>query len=48
MDSAQALSTLEDPATDVEGMTNGFATVTPLNPDLTLSQKIRSFRFVTR
>lgn len=41
-------SVLNDPATDVDGLTNGFATVTPLNPDLTLSQKIKSFRFVTR
>jgi 5'-nucleotidase len=41
-------STLIDPETDVEGLVNGFATVTPLNPDLTVSQKMRSFRFLTR
>ena len=40
-------STLNDPATDVDGLTNGFATLTPLNPDLTVSQKIKSFRFLT-
>jgi len=39
-------STLNDPATDVDGLTNGFATLTPLNPDLTVSQKIKSFRFL--
>src|SRR5262245_5902372 len=37
-----------DPATDAEGLHNGFATLTPLNPDLTVSQKIRSFRFLLR
>jgi 5'-nucleotidase len=37
-----------DPETDVEGLVDGFATLTPLNPDLTASQKIRSFRFLTR
>jgi hypothetical protein len=37
-----------DPATDVEGLANGFATITPLNPDLTVSQKLRSFRFLLR
>ena len=45
---SDCLSVLGDPATDVEAMTNGFATVTPLNPDLTMSQKIRSFRFLVR
>ena len=29
-------STLDDPATDIQGLVNGFATVTPLNPDLTV------------
>jgi 5'-nucleotidase len=42
------LSTVTDPATDVEGLANGFATLTPLNPDLTASQKIRGFRFLLR
>lgn len=43
------LSTLIDPATDVEAMVNGFASITPLNPDLTVSsQKLRSFRFLLR
>jgi 5'/3'-nucleotidase SurE len=41
-------STLTDPATDVEGLANGFATITPLNPDLTASQRIRRFRFLVR
>ncbi len=40
--------TLDDPATDIDGLTNGFATVTPLNPDLTMAQKIRSFRFLVK
>src|SRR5262245_35952648 len=42
------LSTVTDPETDVDALANGFATLTPLNPDLTLSQKIRSFRFLLR
>lgn len=42
------LSTLAEPTTDVEGLANGFATLTPLNPDLTVSQKIRAFRFLVR
>ena len=41
-------STLTEPTTDLEAFTNGFATVTPLNTDLTASQSIRSFRFLTR
>jgi 5'-nucleotidase len=40
------MSTVIDPATDVIGLANGFATITPLNPDLTVSQKIRGFRFL--
>jgi 5'-nucleotidase len=42
------LSAVTDPATDVDGLANGFATLTPLNPDLTVSQKIRGFRFLVR
>jgi 5'-nucleotidase len=41
-------SGITDPATDAEGLANGFATLTPLNPDLTSSQKIRTFRFLLR
>lgn len=41
-------SAVTDPQTDVEGLANGWATITPLNADLTLSQKIRSFRFLVR
>jgi broad specificity polyphosphatase/5'/3'-nucleotidase SurE len=45
---SNCLSTVTDPATDVDGLTNGFATLTPLNPDLTVSQEIRGFRFLLR
>lgn len=41
-------STLVKPANDVEAMANGFATVTPLNPDLSTSQKLRGFNFLVR
>jgi 5'/3'-nucleotidase len=41
-------SALVDPETDAEALANGFATLTPLNPDLTVSQKIRGFRFLVR
>jgi 5'-nucleotidase len=39
-------STLENPTTDIQAMNNGFASVTPLNPDLTLDNKLRRFRFL--
>jgi 5'/3'-nucleotidase len=39
-------STLADPATDIEAMNNGFAAVTPLNPDVTTDNKLRRFRFL--
>ncbi len=42
------LSGVTDPGTDVDALANGFASITPLNPDLTMSQKIRSFRFLVR
>ena len=45
---ANCLSTLTNPATDLEALMNGFATLTVLNPDLTASQKMRGFRFLTR
>jgi 5'/3'-nucleotidase len=41
-------STLAHPATDVEAMNNGLAAVTPLDPDLTVSGRLRGFRFVER
>lgn len=41
-------STLTKPQTDVEAMANGFASVTPLNPDLSTSQKLRGFDFLVR
>lgn len=41
-------SVSEDPATDIEAMNNGFAAVTPLNPDLTVDNKLRRFRFLRR
>lgn len=36
-------STLEKPATDLEAMNNGFASLTPLNPDLTVDGKLKKF-----
>ena len=41
-------STLEDPATDLEAMNNGFASVTPLNPTLTVDSKIKKFKFLAK
>lgn len=41
-------STLADPATDVEAMTNGFASVTPLTPDLSLDSGLERFAFLER
>lgn len=41
-------SVLVDPETDIVAMANGYATLTPLNPDLTVSQRIKSFRFLVR
>jgi len=42
-------STLKDPATDAQALTNGFASVTPLNPDLTVdASRLRRFRFLER
>lgn len=45
---ADCNSVLEDPTTDIEAMNNGFASVTALNPDLTLDNKLKRFRFVTK
>jgi broad specificity polyphosphatase/5'/3'-nucleotidase SurE len=39
-------STVGNPQTDVQAMVNGFASVTPLNADLTMSGNLRSFRFL--
>ena len=39
-------STVGNPQTDVQAMVNGFASVTPLNADLTTSGNLRSFRFL--
>ena len=41
-------STLASPTTDVEAMVNGFASVTPLNADLTTSGNLGKFRFLLR
>lgn len=41
-------STLEDPTTDIEAMNNGFASVTALNPDLTVDGKLKRFKFLRR
>jgi 5'-nucleotidase len=39
-------STLTDPATDVEAMTNGFASITPLTPDLSFDSALERFAFL--
>lgn len=41
-------STLEKPASDIEAMNNGFASVTPLNPTLTVDSSIKRFRFLAK
>ncbi len=41
-------SLLEKPGSDLEAMNNGFASVTPLNPDLTVDSKLKRFRFVEK
>lgn len=41
-------STLEGPATDIEAMNNGFASVTPLNPTVTPDSRWKKFRFLAR
>ena len=46
--SSNCQSTLVKPTNDVEAMANGFATETPLNPDLSNAQKIRGFSFLVR
>jgi 5'-nucleotidase len=46
--SSDCTSTLDDPASDIEAMVNGFASVTPLNPSLTTDSKLKKFRFLAR
>lgn len=41
-------STLTKPTTDIEAMNNGFASVTPVNPTLTVDSRIRKFRFLAK
>jgi 5'-nucleotidase len=41
-------STLEDPTTDIEAMNNGFASVTAINPDLTVDGKLKRFKFLKK
>ena len=42
-------STLATPTTDLEGMKNGFATVTPMGPDMTVSGfKLKDYAFVEK
>ena len=45
---SNCMSTLEKPLTDLQAMNNGFASVTPLNPDLTVDSRLKKFRFVRR
>jgi 5'-nucleotidase len=42
------LSTLEDPAHDIAAFTNGFISLTALNPDLTVDNKLKRFKFLTK
>jgi len=41
-------STLASPGTDVEAMSNGFASVTPLGTDATLAGDPQRFQFLER
>lgn len=41
-------STFENPTTDIEAMTNGFASVTPLNPTVTPDSKWKKFKFLAK
>jgi 5'-nucleotidase len=41
-------STLTDPVDDVTALTNGFATLTPLTPDLSLDSDLEQFDFLTK
>ena len=45
---SDCLSTLTKPTTDIEALNNGFASVTPLNPTLTVDSRIRKFRFLAK
>jgi 5'-nucleotidase len=46
--SIDCTSMLVAPRSDLEALTNGFATVTPLNPDLTVNGRIDRFGFLER
>lgn len=41
-------STVEDPTDDLAALSNGFATVTALNPTLTLDGKLKRFKFLRK
>lgn len=41
-------STLEEPTTDLEAMNNGFASVTAINPTLTVDSKLKKFKFLAK
>jgi 5'/3'-nucleotidase len=41
-------STLGNPTDDITAMTNGFATLTPLTPDLSLDTDLNKFEFLTK
>jgi 5'-nucleotidase len=41
-------STLTKPKTDLEAMNNGFASLTPLNPDFTVDSKLKKFSFLKK
>jgi 5'/3'-nucleotidase len=40
-------SELVEPANDVEAMNDGFASVTPLNPDMTVGSRLNRYRFLS-
>jgi 5'-nucleotidase len=45
---ADCESTEEDPANDLEAFLNGYISVTPLNPDMTVDNKLRRFKFLRK
>jgi 5'-nucleotidase len=41
-------STLEKPTSDIEAFTNGFVSVTPMNPTLAPDSKVKKFKFLAK
>lgn len=42
------MSTAEDPADDIAAFASGFISLTALNPDLTVDNKLKRFKFLTK